>query len=109
MTLDELLSEAHQAAKDGALLELPGLDAVDLIQDVVDYQAGLIRLEKLLGVPPDAAPCFAELIDRLVDRIKGLEAEDRIATTTILNQQARIEALEAYVAGTGPCPPLGAR
>lgn len=109
MTLDELLSEAHQAAKDGALLELPGLDAVDLIQEVLDYQTGLIRLEKLLRIPPEEAPCFADLIDRIEDRIKGLEAQDRIGTTTILNQKVRIEALEAYIAGTGPCPPLGAR
>lgn len=62
MTLDELLGEAAEAAREGALFELPGKEAQELVEDLVEYSIQHERLGALLGFLPGSAPSIGEIV-----------------------------------------------
>lgn len=71
MTLDELHSECEEAAKTGALVELDPLTAQALVEDCIDYNAAIIRLETMLGHGADGGPSM----DTMLDEVRAIVAD----------------------------------
>ena len=62
MTLDELLGEATEAEREGALFELPGKQARELLEELVDYAIQHERFGALMGFAAGDAPSMGELV-----------------------------------------------
>jgi hypothetical protein len=83
MTLDELLGEANLAAQEGALFELPGKQAQELIEELVDYSIHHERFGAVMGFAPGAAPSMGELVVLLEAELFRLRHQGRSVSLQI--------------------------
>ena len=85
MTLDELHSECEEAAKTGALVELDPLTAQALVEDCIDYNAAIIRLETMLGHGADGGPSM----DAMLDEVRAIVADFAALKVQVIELQNR--------------------
>lgn len=85
MTLDELHSECEEAAKTGALVELDPLTTQALVEDCIDYNAAIIRLETMLGHGADGGPSM----DAMLDEVRAIVADFAALKAQVIEFQNR--------------------
>lgn len=88
MTLDELHSECKEAAEDGALVELDALTALTLVEDCIDYNAAIIRLETMLGHGADGGPSMDAMLDQVRAIVADFAALKAVVQTVISLRKA---------------------
>lgn len=85
MTLDELRSECEEAAETGALVELDALTALALVEDCIDYNAAITRLETMLGHGADGGPSM----DAMLDEVRAIVADFAALKAKVIEFQNR--------------------
>lgn len=83
MTLDELYSECEEAAETGALVELDALTALALVEDCIDYNAAITRLETMLGHGADGGPSM----DAMLDEVRAIVADFAALKAVVVEYQ----------------------
>ena len=77
MTLKELLSEAAEAATDGAIFEMDGREAHEFLTDLAQHYAAEDQLALILGVDPTDAPLIGALVAKVPGALRKARQQGR--------------------------------
>lgn len=86
MTLDELVSEAREAALEDALFEINGQEISEYLEDLQDHYAAADALAAHLGIAPQDAPAVADLVAMVPTAMEKARQQGR--------DEARLVAME---------------
>ena len=85
MTLDELHGACKEASDLGKPIELDALTAQSLVEDCIDYNAAIIRLETMLGHGADGGPSM----DTMLDEVRAIVADFAALKVQVIELQNR--------------------